>query len=49
MFDNVELFLWYGWPAKGAQPYFQPGPISEILTIANLWHNASTIWAYIEP
>ena len=27
------LFLWYGWPTKGVQPYFQS--LSEILTIAN--------------
>ena len=37
MFDD-ELFLWYGWQAKGIQPYFQPEPLSEILTITNLWH-----------
>ena len=36
-----ELFLWYGWATKGVKPYFQPGPLSEILTIANLWHAAS--------
>ena len=23
--DDDELFLWYGWPAKGVKPYFQPG------------------------
>ena len=33
-----ELFLWYGWPTKGVWPYFQPGPLSEIFTIANLRH-----------
>ena len=38
MFDDDESFLWYGWQAKGIQPYFQPGPLSEILTITNLWH-----------
>ena len=33
--DEDELFLWYG--------YFQPGPLSEILTILNLQHAASRI------
>ena len=42
--DNDKLFLWYGWPTKSAWPYFQPGPLSEILTIANLRHTASRIW-----
>ena len=28
-----ELFLWYGWPAKGVWPYFQLGSLSEILTM----------------
>ena len=41
--DDDELFLWYGWPTKGVQPYFQPGPLSEILAITNLWHAASRI------
>ena len=41
--DDDELFLWYGWPTKGVKPYFQPGPLSEILTIANLRHAASRI------
>ena len=36
--DDDELFLWYGWPTKGVSPYFQPGPLAEILTIANLRH-----------
>ena len=44
IFDDDELFWWYGWPAKGLQPYFQPGPLlSEILTITNLWHTTSRI------
>ena len=29
--------------------YFQPGPLPEILTIANLWIAASRIWTYAEP
>ena len=44
-----ELFLWYGWPTKGVKPYFQPGPLSEILTIANLRHAASRTWTCAEP
>ena len=27
------MFLWYGSPAKDIWPYFQPGPLSETLTI----------------
>ena len=46
--DDDELFVWYGWPTKGIWPHFQPGPLSEILTIANLWHVASKIWTYTE-
>ena len=42
--NTIELFLWYGWPRKDAKPYFQPGPLSEILTISNLRHAASRIW-----
>ena len=34
--DDKELFLRYGWPTKGIWPYFQLGPLSEILTIRNL-------------
>ena len=41
--DDDELFLWYGCPTKGVWPYFQPGPLSEILTISNLRHVASRI------
>ena len=29
--------------------YFQPGPLSEILTIANLRHAASRFWTCAEP
>ena len=47
--DDEELFLWYGWPMKGIWPYFQPGPLSEILTIANLRHATSRIWTCAEP
>ena len=41
--DGDELFLWYGLPTKGVQPYFQPAPLPEILTIANLRQAASRI------
>ena len=47
--DDDEFFLWYGWPTKGVSPYFQPGPLSEILTIANLQHAASRVWTCTEP
>ena len=47
--DDDELFLWYGWPTKGILPYFQPGPLSEILTIVNLRHAASRVWTCAEP
>ena len=43
-----ELFLWYGLPKKGAWPYFQLGPLSEILTIKNLQHVASRVWTCAE-
>ena len=42
--DDDKLFLWYRWPTKGVSPYFHPGPLSEILIIANLRHTASRIW-----
>ena len=39
----------YGWPTKGVWPYFQPEPLPEILTIANLGHAASRLWICAEP
>ena len=33
-----ELFLWYVWPTKGVLLYFHQGPLSEILTIADIRH-----------
>ena len=45
----MNFFLWYGWPTKGVSPYFQPGPLSEILTSLNLRHAASRVWACAEP
>ena len=44
-----ELFLHIDWPVKGVEPYFQLGPFSEILTIANLRHAASRIRICAEP
>ena len=41
--DDDGLFLWYGWPTKDVQRYFQPGPLLEILTITNLRHAASRV------
>ena len=47
--DNWEwIVLWYGWPTKVVSPYFQPGPLSKILIIANLRHAASRIWTCAE-
>ena len=46
--DDDELLLWYGGPTKGVYPYFQPRPLSEILTIANLRHAVSRIWTCAE-
>ena len=43
------ILLWYGLPTKGVQPYFQTRPLSEILTIANLWHAASMTSTSAEP
>ena len=45
----IELFVWYGWPTQDVKPYFQPGPLSEILTIANLRQAGSRISACAEP
>ena len=46
--DDDELFVWYGWLTKDVQPYFQPGSLSEFLTIANLRHAASRVNALEE-
>ena len=43
------MFLWYGWPTKSVKLYFQPGPLPEIQTIANLRHAASRVWTYEKP
>ena len=45
----IELFLWCGWPTKGVYPLFQPRPLTENLTIANLRHAASRVWTWAEP
>ena len=47
--DDAELFLRNGWPTKGVKPYFQSGPLSEILTIANLRHAESKILITTTP
>ena len=47
--DDDELFMWNGWPTRGVKPYFYSGPLSEILTIANLRHAAGRIWIRAEP
>ena len=31
------------------KPYFQPGPLSEILTITDLQHAASSVWTCAKP
>ena len=46
---NWWIVLWDGWPTKGVEPYFMPGPLSKILTIANLRHAASRVWTCAEP
>ena len=46
--NELFLFLWYGWP-KGIYPYFQPRPLSEILTTTNFRHVMSRIWIGTEP
>ena len=43
------IALWYGWPAKKVSPYFLPGPLSEIFTIANIQHTAKRISTCAEP
>ena len=43
------IFLWYGWPTEGVRSYFQPEPLSEILTIATLRQAESRIWTSVEP
>ena len=46
---DEELYLWYGWPAKDGYPYFQPEPLSEILTTAYLRLAASRVWTCVKP
>ena len=47
--DDDELFLWYGWPTRGVYLYFQPGPLSEILTVVNLRRTVGRVWTCAEP
>ena len=42
--DYDELFLWNDWTTKDVKTYFQPGPLSKILTTADLRHVTSRIW-----
>ena len=35
--------MWYGWSTKCFYLYFQPGPLSQILTMAKLWHAVSRV------
>ena len=47
--DDDELCMWHGWPTKGAQPYFQLGPllckfvayVQNIFSSEHLWTAAS--------
>ena len=49
-YDNDdELFLSYGWPLKGIYSSFQPALLSEILTIAILWHATRRVWTCAQP
>ena len=41
---NWWIVLWYGWPTKDVKLYFHPGPLSEILTIANFRSGACSVW-----
>ena len=34
--DDDELFFLYGCLTKGVKPYFQPAPLSEILTVTDI-------------
>ena len=47
--DYYELNFWYGWPMKDVKLYFQPGAVSEILIISNLWHATSRTWTCAKP
>ena len=44
----VMIVMRNGWPTKGIKPYLQSRPMSQILTIANLWHARSRIRACAE-
>ena len=41
----VMIVMRNGWPTKGVKPYLQSRTMSQILTIANLWHATSRIRA----
>lgn len=39
----------FDWLAKGVKSHFQPGPLSEVLIVANLQHPVSRNWTCAEP
>ena len=47
--DDDKLFLQNGWWTLGVYPYFQPGPLAETLTIADLWDPVRRVWTCAEP
>ena len=36
-----------GWPTEGLKSYFQPGPLTMVVIIANLRYVASRIWTWL--
>ena len=44
--DDNELFLGNGWPMKGLKPHFQPGQLSENLTIKKILRRAYLKWIF---
>ena len=44
--DVDELLLWYDWQIFSL---FHSGPLSEMLTITNLWHATCRIWTFAGP
>ena len=47
LFADVDgLLLWYDWQIFSL---FHSRPLSEMLTIANLWHAACRIWTFAGP
>ena len=46
---DAELILQYCRLTKGTYTYFQLRPLSEFLTITNLYHDLCRIWSCLEP